>query len=107
MSAAVLEARAPVSEGADFTLEIYSMPTCVQCGATYRKASKLGIQYVSPVLSEHSELHQDAVREHGLQFGAMTAPLCIVRAADGTIADGWGGFDPGKDGRVGALAAHH
>ena len=26
----------------------------------------------------------------------MTAPLCIVRAADGTIADGWGGFDPGK-----------
>ncbi|MEW1813049.1 glutaredoxin domain-containing protein [Pseudarthrobacter phenanthrenivorans] len=96
MSAAVLEAPAAPSGGTDYSLEIYSKPSCVQCGATYRKAGKLGIQYVSPILNDDPELHQDAVRELGLQFGAMTAPLCIVRAADGTIAAGWGGYDPVK-----------
>lgn len=96
MTASVLEAPATVSEGADFTLEIYSKPSCVQCGATYRKAGKLGIQYVSPVLNEDPDLHQDAVRELGLQFNATSAPLLIVRAADGTIAAGWGGYDPVK-----------
>ncbi|WP_285249037.1 hypothetical protein [Pseudarthrobacter sp. efr-133-R2A-89] len=40
------------------------------------------------------ELHQDAVRELGLQFNATSAPLLIVRVTDGTIAAGWAGYDP-------------
>lgn len=77
MTASVLEAPAATAEGADFTLEVYSKPSCVR-------------------LHEDDELNQDAVRDLGLSLGATSAPLLIVRAADGTIADSWGGFNPIK-----------
>jgi glutaredoxin len=94
MSAAVLEAPALAAEGADFTLEVYSRPSCVQCGATHRKAKKEGILFVDARLHEDDQLNQDAVRELGASLGVTSAPLCIVRGADGSIADSWGGFNP-------------
>ncbi|WP_052259956.1 glutaredoxin family protein [Pseudarthrobacter phenanthrenivorans] len=96
MSAAVLEAPANTSSGSDFTLEIYSKPSCVQCGATHRKAKKNGIVFVDARLHEDIEINQNAVRELGITLGVASAPLCIVRAADGTVADSWGGFNPDK-----------
>lgn len=96
MSAAVLEAPASIAGGSDFTLEVYSKPSCVQCGATHRKAKKEGIVFVDARLHEDNELNADAVRELGITLGVASAPLCIVRAADGSIADSWGGFNPGN-----------
>lgn len=96
MTVSVLEAPAAISEGTDFTLKVYSKPDCVQCGATYRKAEKLRIQYVSATLHEDVELNQDAVRKLGVSLGVTSAPLLIVRTGDGTVADSWGGFNPPK-----------
>ncbi|QOD05908.1 glutaredoxin family protein [Pseudarthrobacter sp. BIM B-2242] len=96
MTASVLEAPANTSAGSDFTLEIYSKPACVQCGAAHRKARKNGIVFVDARLHEDNELNQEAVRELGISLGVASAPLCIIRAADGTITDSWGGFNPGK-----------
>jgi glutaredoxin len=96
MSSAVLEAPAALAGGSDFTLEVYSKPSCVQCGAVHRKAKKDGIVFVDARLHEDDELNADAVRELGASFGVTAAPLCILRAADGTIVDRWGGFNPGK-----------
>ena len=96
MSAAVLEAPASIAGGSDFTLEVYSKPSCVQCGATHRKAKKEGIVFVDARLHEDDQLNQDAVRELGITLGVASAPLCIVRAADGTIVEAWGGFNPGN-----------
>lgn len=96
MTASVLEAPATASAGSDFTLEIYSKPACVQCGAAHRKAKKNGIVFVDARLHEDDEINQNAVRELGITLGVASAPLCIVRAADGTIADSWGGFNPTK-----------
>lgn len=96
MTASVLEAPANTSAGSDFTLEVYSKPACVQCGAAHRKAKKDGIVFVDARLHEDNEINQDAVRELGITLGVASAPLCIVRAADGTVADSWGGFNPVK-----------
>jgi glutaredoxin-like protein NrdH len=85
MSAALIEA--PTSE---FTLEVYSKPSCVQCDATKRQLKKKN--------TGHALLDATvtANREMGLALGVMTAPLVIVRRADGSIADFWGGFNPPK-----------
>lgn len=96
MSAAVLEAPASLAGGSDFTLEVYSKPSCVQCGATHRKAKKNGTVFIDARLHEDDQLNQDAVRELGITLGVAAAPLCIVRASDGTLVDSWGGFNPGK-----------
>lgn len=90
MSAAVLEAPAISAEGTDFTLEVYSKPSCVQCTAMYRKADKLGIVYTKPMMDA------DELREFGASLGLAQAPVNVVRAADGSIADSWGGFNPLK-----------
>jgi glutaredoxin-like protein NrdH len=94
MSAAVLEAPVVSAEGAEFTLEVYSKPSCVQCTATYRALDKKGVVYVKATLDEDAEKNADAVREFGMSLGVTSAPLCIVRAADGSIAEFWGGFNP-------------
>ncbi|WP_018771425.1 hypothetical protein [Arthrobacter sp. 162MFSha1.1] len=96
MSAATLEAPANTSAGSDYTLEVYSKPACVQCGATHRKSKKDGIVFVDARLHEDDEINQDAVRELGLGLGVTSAPLCIIRAADGSVEDSWGGFNPVK-----------
>lgn len=96
MSTAVLEAPATSDESGAFTLEVYSKPSCVQCGATHRKAGKLKIAYVDARLHEDVELNQVAVRELGSSLGISAAPLLIVRDSEGAIADAWGGFNPDK-----------
>lgn len=91
MSAAVLEAPVAVTAAtSDFTLEVYSKSPCVQCDTTKRQLKKKNTGY------ELLDATITANREMGLALGVMTAPLCIVRAADGSIADFWGGFNPGK-----------
>jgi glutaredoxin-like protein NrdH len=90
MSAAVLEAPAVAAEGADFTLEVYSKPSCVQCTAMYRKADKLGIVYSKPMMGA------DELREFGASLGLAQAPVNVVRDSEGTIVDSWGGFNPIK-----------
>lgn len=90
MSAAVLEAPSATAEGADFTLEVYSKPACVQCTGTYRKADKKGIVYTKPMMDA------DELREFGASLGLSQAPVVVVRAADGSMADFWGGFNPIK-----------
>lgn len=96
MSAAVLEAPAALAGGSDFTLEVYSKPACVQCGATHRKAKKDGIVFFDARLHEDDQLNADAVRELGITLGVASAPLCIVRDSEGNIAASWGGFNPGR-----------
>ncbi len=88
MSAAVLEAPAVAAEGADFTLEVYSKPACVQCTATYRALDKKGIVYTKPMMDA------DELREFGASLGLAQAPVVVVRAADGSIAAFWAGFNP-------------
>ncbi|MGO4856239.1 glutaredoxin family protein [Arthrobacter sp. 2MCAF14] len=85
MSAALIEA--PVS---DFTLEVYSKPACVQCDATKRKLAQKNTAY------KLLDATITANREMGLALGVMSAPLVIVRNADGSIADFWGGNNPPK-----------
>ncbi|HEX9087869.1 MAG TPA: glutaredoxin domain-containing protein [Arthrobacter sp.] len=91
MSAAVLEAPvATTAATSEFTLEVYSKSPCVQCDATKRQLKKKNTGY------ELLDAKVTANREMGLALGVMTAPLVIVRAADGSIADFWGGFNPPK-----------
>ncbi|HEX9089111.1 MAG TPA: glutaredoxin domain-containing protein [Arthrobacter sp.] len=85
MSATLIEA--PVSE---FTLEVYSKPACVQCDTMKRQLKKKNIAH------ELLDATITANRELGLSLGLMIAPMVIVRAADGSIADFWGGFNPIK-----------
>lgn len=86
MSAAVLEP--PVTATSEFTLEVYSKPSCAQCNATYRALNKKGLVYTTPMMDA------DELREFGTSLGLAQAPVVVVRADDGSIAAFWGGFNP-------------
>lgn len=88
MSVTLLEP--PATAPSELTLEVYSKSPCVQCDATKRQLKKKNTAHelLDATVKEN--------REMGLALGVMTAPLLIVRRADGSIADFWGGFNPGK-----------
>ena len=67
------------------TIQVFSKPNCVQCGATYRALDKHGIEYEGFDVSV-DEKALATVKELGYQ----AAP--VVVAGD----DHWAGFQPGK-----------
>lgn len=62
---------------------VYTKPSCVQCSATTRKASELGIEPDARPLADHPEALELA-REHGIS----SAPIVV---AGGKV---WGGYRP-------------
>lgn len=67
------------------TITVYSMPTCVQCTATYRALDDKGIRYAIVDLTEGV-----AALEHVKALGYVQAPVVV------TPSDSWSGFRPDK-----------
>ena len=76
---------------------VYGKPACVMCNATNMKLQRLGIEYEYIDVSTNA----DAL-EFTKGLGYMSAPVVVVRSADGGIADTWSGYQPDK---LNALAA--
>lgn len=73
------------------TVELLSKPACVQCNMTKRSFDKNGLEY------SVTDLVQDAnALALAKELGHMSAPVVLVKDADGTIVDHWSGFQPEK-----------
>jgi len=64
---------------------VYTQPSCVQCGATYRALDSKGIDYDVVDVSE-----DDVALERVKSLGYLRAPVVI------TDEDHWSGFRPDK-----------
>lgn len=72
-------------------ITVYSKPACVQCTATYRWLDKHGLDY------EVIDLATDPAAFAAVRaLGHLSAPVVIVRAADGSTEDHWSGFRPDR-----------
>lgn len=67
------------------TVTVLSMPSCVQCNATYRGLDAAGIEYEVEDMSQDQE-----ALEYAKSLGYMRAPVVI------TDGDHWSGFRPDK-----------
>lgn len=67
------------------TVTVYTKPSCVQCGATYRALDAKGIDYDVLDLSE-----DPAALERVKSLGYLQAPVVV------TDQDHWSGFRPDK-----------
>lgn len=68
---------------------LYSLPRCVQCGATKRWLDKAGVEYATVMLNESPD---DAAAVSAL--GYKQAPVVIVSNGDPETDIHWGGFNP-------------
>ena len=71
----------------DRTVTVYSKKPCVQCTATLRKLSELGVEHdiLDATLSEHLGLIKG--------LGYTQAPVVTVEDASGLV-DHWSGYQP-------------
>lgn len=71
-------------------ITVYSMPSCVQCNATYATLDARGVVYDVVDVTQDAEA---AVFVAGL--GYLRAPVVVVRK-NGEVASHWSGFNPDR-----------
>ena len=73
------------------TITVYTKPACVQCEATTRALTKLGVEFATIDIS----LDEQA-RDYVMSLGHLQAPVVV------TPTDSWSGF---RHDRISRLAA--
>ena len=70
------------------TITLLSKPACVQCTATKRNLDSNSLEHET----DDIYAHMDIIAE----LGYMSAPVVLVKDADGTLVVHWSGFRPDK-----------
>jgi len=65
---------------------VYSKPNCVQCNATYRELTKLGVEHTVVDVSQDKEAYEKIIA-----LGYKSVPVVIVDEEQH-----WGGFNSSK-----------
>jgi glutaredoxin-like protein NrdH len=73
----------------DYTVTLYSKPSCMPCKLTKRVLDEGGVTYSEYDVTQFTGL-QDVIRELGYQG----VPVVIVQMEDG--ADHWYGYEPNR-----------
>jgi glutaredoxin-like protein NrdH len=73
------------------TVELYSKPGCQPCKMSKKHFATNGIEF-----AEFDVTVNDDARDTVLSLGFLSAPVVVVRDADGNVAESWGGFNPDK-----------
>jgi len=73
------------------TITVYTKPACVQCEATTRALTKLGVEFATIDIS----LDEQA-RDYIMSLGHLQAPVVV------TPTDSWSGFRPDRISRLAA-----
>lgn len=71
------------------SITLYSLPNCVQCGATKKWLDRAGVEYATVMLNESPD-DAAAIAE----LGYKQAPIVIVSNGDAETDIHWGGFNP-------------
>jgi glutaredoxin len=77
------------------TVELYTKSNCRQCVQTVKNLDKKGVTYESKSLENPENL------EFVKSINMMSAPVVIVRDAEGNITESWGGFNPDMLNKIG------
>lgn len=72
-------------------ITVYTKPACVQCDATTRALSKLGIEFTTVDISIDEQ-----ARDYVMSLGHLQAPVVV------TATDSWSGFRPDRISRLAA-----
>lgn len=80
------------------TVTVLSKPACVQCTATKRKLDTEEVGYDS------DDIYSDSNFALVQELGYMSAPVVLVRDAEGNLVDHWAGFNPAKISELASVA---